>query len=88
MCFCFIFVLSIVKTIDIFYFKLDHVILSLVPQDYLYGQTTTYLTYNDFINKELILFSNSDNERSIPSMVDGEFYFYHKMGINAPKWLI
>nr|XP_039332183.1 DNA topoisomerase 2-alpha [Saimiri boliviensis boliviensis] len=43
----------------------------LVPQDYLYGQTTTYLTYNDFINKELILFSNSDNERSIPSMVDG-----------------
>nr|XP_021509139.1 DNA topoisomerase 2-alpha [Meriones unguiculatus] len=40
-------------------------------EDYLYGQTTTYLTYNDFINKELILFSNSDNERSIPSMVDG-----------------
>ncbi|XP_044245191.2 DNA topoisomerase 2-alpha [Ursus arctos] len=42
-----------------------------LPEDYLYGQTTTYLTYNDFINKELILFSNSDNERSIPSMVDG-----------------
>ncbi|KAM9749061.1 DNA topoisomerase 2-alpha [Dama dama] len=42
-----------------------------LPEDYLYGQATTYLTYNDFINKELILFSNSDNERSIPSMVDG-----------------
>ncbi|KAK2503893.1 hypothetical protein MC885_011414 [Smutsia gigantea] len=42
-----------------------------LPEDYLYGQTTTYLTYNDFINKELILFSNSDNERSIPSIVDG-----------------
>ncbi|XP_070629534.1 DNA topoisomerase 2-alpha isoform X2 [Bos indicus] len=42
-----------------------------LPDDYLYGQATTYLTYNDFINKELILFSNSDNERSIPSMVDG-----------------
>ncbi|XP_058531381.1 DNA topoisomerase 2-alpha isoform X1 [Ochotona princeps] len=42
-----------------------------LPEDYLYGQSTTYLTYNDFINKELILFSNSDNERSIPSMVDG-----------------
>ncbi|KAF3816889.1 hypothetical protein GH733_014237, partial [Mirounga leonina] len=42
-----------------------------ISLDYLYGQTTTYLTYNDFINKELILFSNSDNERSIPSMVDG-----------------
>ncbi|KAM5212626.1 DNA topoisomerase 2-alpha [Hipposideros larvatus] len=42
-----------------------------LPEDYLYGQATKYLTYNDFINKELILFSNSDNERSIPSMVDG-----------------
>ncbi|KPP73635.1 DNA topoisomerase 2-beta-like [Scleropages formosus] len=30
-----------------------------------------HLSYNDFINKELILFSNSDNERSIPSLVDG-----------------
>ncbi|XP_028931374.1 DNA topoisomerase 2-alpha [Ornithorhynchus anatinus] len=42
-----------------------------LPEDYLYGKATNYLTYNDFINKELILFSNSDNERSIPSMVDG-----------------
>lgn len=40
-------------------------------QDYLYGQTTKYLSYNDFVNKELVLFSNSDNERSIPCLVDG-----------------
>nr|O42130.2 RecName: Full=DNA topoisomerase 2-alpha; AltName: Full=DNA topoisomerase II, alpha isozyme [Gallus gallus]BAA22539.2 DNA topoisomeraseII_alpha [Gallus gallus] len=42
-----------------------------LPEDYLYGKDTNYLTYNDFINKELVLFSNSDNERSIPSLVDG-----------------
>ncbi|XP_069490669.1 DNA topoisomerase 2-alpha isoform X2 [Ambystoma mexicanum] len=42
-----------------------------LPEDYLYGSTTKQLTYNEFINKELILFSNSDNERSIPSLVDG-----------------
>ncbi|XP_061445305.1 DNA topoisomerase 2-alpha isoform X2 [Rhineura floridana] len=42
-----------------------------LPEDYLYGKSTNYLTYNDFINKELVLFSNSDNERSIPSLVDG-----------------
>lgn len=41
-------------------------------QDYLYSQTTKSLSYNDFVNKELILFSNSDNERSIPCLVDGE----------------
>ena len=29
------------------------------------------ITYGDFINKELIHFSNADNVRSIPSMVDG-----------------
>ncbi|XP_033628868.1 DNA topoisomerase 2-alpha-like isoform X1 [Asterias rubens] len=38
---------------------------------YLYGKQTKSITYNDFINKELVLFSNADNERSIPSMVDG-----------------
>ncbi|XP_018431523.1 PREDICTED: DNA topoisomerase 2-alpha [Nanorana parkeri] len=42
-----------------------------LPEEFLYGKSTKYLTYNDFINKELILFSNSDNERSIPSLVDG-----------------
>lgn len=40
-------------------------------KQYLYGSQTKHLSYNDFINKELILFSNSDNERSIPSLVDG-----------------
>ncbi|XP_028316956.1 DNA topoisomerase 2-beta isoform X2 [Gouania willdenowi] len=42
-----------------------------LPEQYLYGTHTRHLSYNDFINKELILFSNSDNERSIPSLVDG-----------------
>ncbi|XP_023805347.1 DNA topoisomerase 2-alpha [Oryzias latipes] len=42
-----------------------------LPEDYLYGQSTKSLSYNDFINKELVLFSNSDNERSIPCLVDG-----------------
>ena len=41
-------------------------------QSFLYGENTDFITYSDFINKELILFSNMDNERSIPSMVDGE----------------
>ncbi|XP_010279879.1 PREDICTED: DNA topoisomerase 2-alpha, partial [Phaethon lepturus] len=42
-----------------------------LPEEYLYGKNTNYLTYDNFINKELVLFSNSDNERSIPSLVDG-----------------
>ncbi|XP_061597159.1 DNA topoisomerase 2-beta [Cololabis saira] len=42
-----------------------------LPEQYLYGTQAKDLSYNDFINKELILFSNSDNERSIPSLVDG-----------------
>lgn len=29
------------------------------------------LRYQDFINKELIHFSNADNLRSIPSLIDG-----------------
>ncbi|OJJ49061.1 hypothetical protein ASPZODRAFT_60711 [Penicilliopsis zonata CBS 506.65] len=33
--------------------------------------TTKKITYTDFINKELILFSMADNIRSIPSVVDG-----------------
>ncbi|KAG8198803.1 hypothetical protein JTE90_007107 [Oedothorax gibbosus] len=42
-----------------------------LPEMYLYGKDTTTVTYNDFVNKELILFSNMDNERSIPSAMDG-----------------
>ncbi|KAJ8019588.1 DNA topoisomerase 2-beta [Holothuria leucospilota] len=38
---------------------------------YLYGKDTKRVSFNDFINKELVLFSNADNERSIPSAVDG-----------------
>ena len=42
-------------------------------QSFLYGgERTEFVTFSDFINKELILFSNADNERSIPSVVDGE----------------
>lgn len=33
--------------------------------------STKQITYTDFINKELILFSMADNMRSIPSVVDG-----------------
>lgn len=40
-------------------------------EDYLYGRGTKTISFDDFINKELVLFSNTDNERSIPSMVDG-----------------
>ncbi|XP_031700052.1 DNA topoisomerase 2-alpha isoform X2 [Anarrhichthys ocellatus] len=42
-----------------------------LPEDYLYSQSTKSLSYNDFVNKELVLFSNSDNERSLPCLVDG-----------------
>lgn len=40
-------------------------------EDYLYAKDTRSVSYKDFINKELVLFSNMDNERSIPSVVDG-----------------
>lgn len=35
------------------------------------AQNVSQITYSEFINKELILFSMADNIRSIPSMVDG-----------------
>jgi DNA topoisomerase II len=40
------------------------------PGTYL-DHTAKKITYTDFINKELILFSMADNLRSIPSVVDG-----------------
>lgn len=43
---------------------------SFVPGTFL-DQTTKTITYSDFINKELILFSMADNMRSIPSVMDG-----------------
>lgn len=41
-----------------------------LPGTYLDHSTKT-ITYNDFVNKELILFSMADNLRSIPSVIDG-----------------
>lgn len=40
-------------------------------ESFLYGEQTNQVTYSEFVNKELILFSNADNERSIPNLVDG-----------------
>lgn len=40
------------------------------PGTYL-DHSSEKITYEDFINKELILFSIADNQRSIPSVVDG-----------------
>ncbi|KAF9870326.1 DNA topoisomerase 2 [Colletotrichum karsti] len=41
-----------------------------VPGTYL-DHSTKSITYTDFVNRELILFSMADNMRSIPSVVDG-----------------
>ena len=46
-----------------------------LPELYLYEKDTRRVTYREFVNKELILFSNADNERSIPSLVDGRILF-------------
>ncbi|XP_068236454.1 DNA topoisomerase 2-alpha isoform X2 [Palaemon carinicauda] len=42
-----------------------------LPEVYLYEKNTKAVSYSDFVNKELVLFSNCDNERSIPCLVDG-----------------
>uniref|UniRef100_A0A182MCQ8 DNA topoisomerase 2 n=1 Tax=Anopheles culicifacies TaxID=139723 RepID=A0A182MCQ8_9DIPT len=42
-----------------------------LQERYLYTKTTKQITYKDFVNLELVLFSNSDNVRSIPCMLDG-----------------
>lgn len=52
-----------------------------LPEIYLYEKDTKSVTYTDFVNKELILFSNTDNERSIPSMVDGRQILVHSQVI-------
>lgn len=41
-----------------------------VPGTYL-DHTTKTISYDDFVNRELILFSMADNMRSIPSVIDG-----------------
>ncbi|KAF2905293.1 hypothetical protein ILUMI_00887 [Ignelater luminosus] len=42
-----------------------------LPEKYLYTKDTKSIYYVDFVNRELILSSNADNVRSIPSLVDG-----------------
>ncbi|CAB3411199.1 unnamed protein product [Caenorhabditis bovis] len=42
-----------------------------LAEEYLYNKDTRTVTFKDFVNKELVLFSNLDNERSIPCLVDG-----------------
>ncbi|XP_057320672.1 DNA topoisomerase 2 [Microplitis mediator] len=40
-------------------------------EKFLYQKDTKAVSFSDFINTELVLFSNYDNVRSIPSMIDG-----------------
>ena len=47
-----------------------------ILQLYLYGKETSRVSFSEFVNRELILFSNMDNERSIPSLVDGKESVY------------
>lgn len=42
-----------------------------VPEDYAIANSDNEITYDAFVNKELVHFSNYDNVRSIPCMVDG-----------------
>lgn len=42
-----------------------------LPEKYLYTKNTKFVSFSDFVNLELVLFSNGDNIRSIPSLVDG-----------------
>jgi DNA topoisomerase-2 len=42
-----------------------------MAEDIIYSKDVRSITYTEFINKELVLFSNLDNSRSIPSLVDG-----------------
>jgi len=39
--------------------------------EFIYSKNVQHMTFTDFIDKELVLFSNMDNERSIPCLVDG-----------------
>ena len=40
-----------------------------LPADYLYRKDTKQINFNDFINKELVLFSKSSTERAIPNIM-------------------
>ncbi|CAD5218528.1 unnamed protein product [Bursaphelenchus okinawaensis] len=41
------------------------------PEDVIYDINQRSLTFSEFINKELIVFSNADNVRNIPNLIDG-----------------
>lgn len=41
------------------------------PEDYLYGPNTKQMNYKQFVDKELVLFSYADLERSVPGIMDG-----------------
>ena len=59
-----------------------------LPEVYLYEKDTKQINYTDFVNKELVLFSNLDNERSIPCLVDGLKPGQRKVNIILSKVLI
>jgi len=40
-----------------------------LPVDYLYKTDTKQINFNDFVNKELVLFSKSSTERAIPNVM-------------------
>lgn len=40
-----------------------------LPADYLYRKDTKQINFNDFVNKELVLFSKSSTERAIPNVM-------------------
>ncbi|XP_011135016.1 DNA topoisomerase 2 isoform X1 [Harpegnathos saltator] len=42
-----------------------------LSERYLYEKDTRAVSFSDFINVELVLYSNYDNVRSIPNMIDG-----------------
>lgn len=42
-----------------------------IGERFLYEKDTRTVSYSDFINVELVLYSNYDNVRSIPNMIDG-----------------
>lgn len=42
-----------------------------LPEVYLYTKQTRIVTYSEYVQKELVYFSNGDNVRSIPSLIDG-----------------
>ena len=43
-----------------------------LPADYLYRKDTKQINFNDFVNKELVLFSKSSTERAIPNIMVNE----------------